>query len=97
MMLAAVSHTGRTDLVHVHINGSDWHCDKILQPHIVPIKQNNGRNFEHGNARLHTSRLNPAFLQTTFLPWHSESPDSDPIEHLWDELNKHVRQRQPAL
>jgi transposase len=29
------------------------------------------------------------------LPWSSKSPDLNPIEHLWDQLDKHVRQRQP--
>jgi transposase len=28
------------------------------------------------------------------LTWPSKSPN--PIEHLWDQLDKHVRQRQPT-
>ena len=31
------------------------------------------------------------------LPWPSKSPDLNPIEHKWDHLDKHVRQRQPPL
>ena len=30
------------------------------------------------------------------LPWPSRSPDSNPIEHLWDELDRRVRGRQYA-
>ena len=46
MMWAAISHTGRTDLVH--INGTltaQRYCDEILDPHVVPIIQNNIRIF----------------------------------------------------
>jgi transposase len=29
------------------------------------------------------------------LPWSSKSPNLNPIEHLWDQLDTRVRQRQP--
>jgi transposase len=29
------------------------------------------------------------------LPWPSKSPHLNPIEHIWDQLDKRVRQRQP--
>ena len=30
------------------------------------------------------------------LPWPFKSPDLNPIEPLWDHLDKRVQQRQPA-
>ena len=52
----------------------------------------------HDNDRKHTSGLVKDWLkQKTIqtLPWPSFSPNSNPIENLWDELERRVKKHQP--
>ena len=54
--------------------------------------------FQKDNARPHTARVTIDYLEQNninVLQWPSKSPELNPIEHLWDELDKCVRQRQP--
>jgi hypothetical protein len=69
MMWGAISDTGKNELVQV--NGTlraQRYCDEILQHHIVPIMQNNGRLFQHDNARPHTARVTTAYPQINNIP-----------------------------
>jgi len=54
------------------------------------------RIFQHDNARSYVARITREYLQAhnvNTLNWPALSPDLSPIEHIWDELGRCVRQR----
>ena len=46
----------------------------------------------HDNARPHVARIRRQFLNS-FLPWPVVSPNMNPIEHIWDYLDRKIRAR----
>ncbi|GFW79895.1 transposable element Tcb1 transposase [Trichonephila clavipes] len=66
--------------------------DVILRPHVGPfLKGLPGAIFQQDNARPHTARVEQDFLppfQT--LPWPARSPDLSPVEHVGDQLKRHM-------
>lgn len=90
----------KTDLVIVQGNlNAVQYRDQVLQPVVLPFLRNQpqGIVFQHDNARPHTARLTVNFLNRHIvhvLPWPACSPDMNPIEHLWDHLDRQIRRRQ---
>lgn len=87
------------------INGtmdSNMYID-ILKKHLKKSarKFRLGKNFvfQQDNDRKHTARITQDFFTKNgiqVLDWASQSPDMNPIEHLWVHLKLAVKKRQPT-
>jgi transposase len=71
--------------------------ENILLPHLVPFLQAlPDMTLQHDNATSHTAHSVCDFLQdrnVSVLAWPAKSPDVNPIEHVWDLLDRRMRVR----
>ena len=100
MVRAGISYGQRTQL-HFNdgkLNAQRYH-DEILRPIVMPFIRRHHLMFQHDNARPHVARICTQFLEAEnvpVLPWPAYSPDMSPIEHVWDALDRRVRQCVPV-
>ncbi len=65
----------------------------------MPFIHNHHLVLQHDNARPHDARICTQFLEAeniSVLAWPAYSPDMSPIEHVWDALDRRIRQRIPV-
>ena len=100
MVWAGTSYGQQTQLQFIdgNMNAQRYHGE-ILRPIVVPFIHLHQLMFQHDNERLHVTRICTQSLEAEnvpVLPWPAYSPDISPIEHVWDALDRCVRQLVPV-
>ncbi len=97
MLWAGMCYGQRT---HVHfidcILNAQIYRDEILRPIVVLFIHDHHLMLQHDNPLPHVARIFTQILEAANIPvlaWPAHSPYMSPIEHVWDALDRRIRQR----
>jgi transposase len=99
MVWGGVSSSQKTTLVILHetVNAQRY-LDNVIEPIVIPFCQRQPEMvFMQDNAPAHRSRIVSQRLQDEeiqTMEWPANSPDPNPIEHVWDQLKRAVYARE---
>ncbi|GFS71644.1 transposable element Tcb2 transposase [Trichonephila clavipes] len=93
MVWGAIAYDSRSTLIVMlgTLTGQRY-VDDILRPRVGPFLNGlPGAIFQQDIARSHTARVAQDFLRHfQTLPWPARSLDLSPVEHVWDQLKRHL-------
>jgi len=86
-------------ILEAKITGKKY--QELLENYLLPFMNELGTDlniFQDDNAPVHTAKAVLKWKEDNLissLPWPAQSPDLNPIEHVWDYLEKAVHNRKP--